>query len=128
MTDTITPMDPNLAHFATFALSSGIGHDLRKEPAYANGKNARCLVRCKELTLVVTALAQGSGLKPHHAPGPATAIVLEGEITFRTVGEKPSETVLGQHDCAVFSTDVQHAVTANKETLLLIVIGNKKGE
>lgn len=128
MTDTHRPIDPNLSHFATFALAGGVGHDLRREPAYFKGKNARCLVRSAELTVVVTALAEGSELKPHHAPGPATAIVLEGEIAFRTLGEHPSETVLRQHDCAVFSANVQHSVQAKKETLLLIVIGEKRSD
>lgn len=128
MTDKHTPIDPNLAHFTTFALANGIGQDLRREAAYSTGKNARCLVRSAELTLVVTALAEGSELKSHHAPGSATAIVLEGEVAFRTLGEHPSETVLRQHDCAVFSPKVQHSVEAKKETLLLIVIGHKKSD
>jgi quercetin dioxygenase-like cupin family protein len=125
MTDKHRPLDPSQHPFATFALSGELAESLRRDPAYANGKNARALVRSTDLTVVLTALQKGEELKPHHAPGPATAVVLEGEICFRTLGESPSETLLGQHDCAVFSAQVEHAVEARTAALLLIVIGHK---
>lgn len=125
MIDEHRPWDPRSAPFATFALATDIGKALSQDPAYGTGKNARSLVRSPELTVVLTALQKGAELKPHHAPGPATAIVLEGEVEFRTLGDNPTSNRLGQHDCAVFSADVQHCVEATAETLLLIVIGEK---
>ena len=125
MTDHHRPIDPTAEAFANFALSSDIGPALRRDDAYSKGKNARALVRSTELTVVVTALQKGSELKPHHAPGPTTTIVLEGEVIFRTLGDTPTEITLQQHDCAVFSSEVQHSVEATAETLLLIVMGQK---
>lgn len=119
------PLDPAEQPFSTFALSREIGASLREEPAYERGKNARSLVRSNGLTVVTTALKAGQELKPHHAPGTAIATVLEGEIVFATHGENPKKQTLRQHDCAVFTSEVEHSVSAVAESLLLIVIGAK---
>jgi quercetin dioxygenase-like cupin family protein len=111
--------------FLTFAISSDIAQSLRQDPAYTHGKNARSLVRSSELTMVTTVLKAGAELKPHHAPASSTAIVLEGEILFRTHGATPTENILRQHDCAVFSSETQHSVEARTDSLILIVMGAK---
>jgi len=117
------PVDPNLIPFSNFQLSSQIAASLRQDPAYANGKCATTLVRSQELTLVLVALNQGGELKEHQAPGPATALVLEGEIRF--CREAQEDLILQTNDCAVFAHEVKHSVQALQESLLLLIIGQK---
>lgn len=119
------PLDPSQHPFSTFSLSSEIAVALRQEPAYQHGKNARALIRSEGLTVVTTALKAGHELKPHHAPGTAIATVLEGEIVFSTYGENTETRTLQPHDCAVFTSEVQHSVRAVTDSLLLLVIGAK---
>lgn len=121
------PLDLINPPCATFSLAQGIIDDLRRDPAYAHGKNSRALVRSsdRELSIVISVLQKDAELKPHQAPSPATVIVLEGELLFTTYGEETKETLLGQHDLAVFTPEIQHSVRATKETVMLIVMGGR---
>jgi hypothetical protein len=129
MIDTHRPVDPTTDRLAHLVFTE-IARELRQAPAYeTSGKSSRSLARSADLSMVLMALREGAELKEHHAPGPATAIVLEGEIEFSSASadgaELDTQTVLGAHQCAVFSPLLQHAVRASKETLLLVVIGGK---
>jgi len=123
------PLDPAQVPLSHFALEE-VGRSLRQDAVYQNtGKNSRSLIRSQSLTMVLTALQKGSRLNEHHAPGPATALVLEGELLFSSPGPlaSPAQTdlVLGAHQCAVFAGGLLHSVQAREETLLLIIIGEK---
>lgn len=102
-----------------------LGREMRSEEAYERAlKTARTLVRGGELTIVLVALKEGARLKEHHSSGPATAVVLEGEIEFNCPDE--DKTIeLTSSQSVVFSSAINHSVTARKETLLLVVFGQK---
>ena len=127
MIDTHRPVDPTVNPLTHLAFIE-IARELRQAPAYeTSGKSSRALTRSADLSMVLLAMREGAELKEHHAPGPATAIVLEGEILFSsaTVEGGKLETVISAHECAVFSPLLQHAVRARTETLMLVVIGGK---
>ena len=129
MIDTHRPVDPTVNPLTHLAFIE-IARELRQAPAYeTSGKSSRALTRSADLSMVLLAMREGAELKEHHAPGPATAIVLEGEILFSSAtvegGKLDTETVISAHECAVFSPLLQHAVRARTETLMLVVIGGK---
>jgi len=110
--------DGELEYFALQRLAE----DLRSEPVYEkNGRNALTLVRNEEATVVLTAIRAGTGLDVHRAPAVATVVVLEGAIEFQPDDLEPQ--VLKQHQSAVFGAQVAHAVHAQTDAILLIVIG-----
>lgn len=124
------PLDLVDPPVSTFSLAKDILSELRSEPAYERGKNSRAIVRSqdRELSIVVSVLAEGGELKQHQAPSPTTIIVLEGAIVFSThseTGEVISEKTLGVHDIAVFTPEVHHSVRAAKESAMLIVMGGR---
>lgn len=122
MTDLNRPVDP-AEHPLTHLSFKLIGQELREAPSYESaGKNSRSLVKSQGLSMVILAFKEGAEMKEHHAPGPATAIVLEGEIAF-SVAENVQ--ILGPLESVVFSPELQHSVKAQKETLMLLVIGHK---
>lgn len=102
-----------------------LGQEMRSEEAYERTlKTARTLVRGSELTIVLVALKEGAILKEHHSSGPATAMVIEGEIEF-VCPEEQRTFELTSSQSVVFSSAINHSVTAKKETLVLVVFGQK---
>lgn len=102
-----------------------LGREMRSEEAYESTlKTARTLVRGSELTIVLVALKEGARLKEHHSSGAATALVIEGEIEFVCPDEEKTFE-LTSCQSVVFSSAINHSVTARKDTLLLVVFGQK---
>ncbi len=124
MSLTDRPLDPQDTPFSSLDLVS-LAAELRSEPPYENGKNSRVLVRSQEMSLILSALKEGSELKAHHAPTTASVIVLQGELLFSTHGDKPEERSLGPHQCVVFSASVEHSVKALSNCLFLITMGGR---
>lgn len=117
------PVDRNLLQELNF---KSIGQELREEIAYEkNSKSARSLVRGKELTIVLVALKEGAKLKEHHAAGPATALVLEGAINF-FCPDQGKTFHLAALQSVVFSSAIDHSVEAQKDSLLLVVFGQRE--
>ena len=102
-----------------------IGRKLREEDAYQqHSKSARVLARGDAFSMTLVALKMGAQLKEHRSPGPATAIVLEGQVLFHPATQKEAWT-LTPMTCAVFSPEIPHSVLAEKPTLMLIIFGQK---
>lgn len=116
------PVNPT-EEFLTLHSFPEIARELRQGEAYARvGKNSRSLVKSPQLSMVLLALGRGAALKDHHAPAPATAVVLEGRIAFTSaLGSRE----LGRLENAVFSAELEHGVEALEESLLLLIIGGK---
>ncbi|HEU4751710.1 MAG TPA: cupin domain-containing protein [Armatimonadota bacterium] len=93
---------------------------LRGETAYQeNGRDGITLVKNPNLRVVVEALRAGAGLAEHHAPGPITVHVLQGELRFNTGGEaiplRPGEML-------ALPAGQPHSVHAVQDTTFLITI------
>lgn len=108
---------PQVPHL--FDLRSTV-ETLRSEPLYAtNGRNGITLVKNPEMRLVLQAMSAGSRLAEHHAPGPITVQVLEGEIEF-SVGE----TVHTLHAGSLLALParVPHSVHSAQESVFLLTL------
>ena len=103
-----------------------LGREMRSEEAYERTlKTARTLVRGSQLTIVLVALKEGAILREHHSSGPATAVVIEGEIEFICPDEQKTFELISSQS-VVFSSAINHSVSAKKETLLLVIFGQKE--
>lgn len=108
---------PQVPHL--FDLRSTV-ETLRSEPPYtANGRNGVTLVKNPELRVVLQAMGAGSRLAEHHAPGPITVQVLEGELEF-SVGETVHPLHAGS--LLVLPARVPHSVHAVQESVFLLTI------
>jgi quercetin dioxygenase-like cupin family protein len=93
---------------------------LRAESAYiANGRNGITLVKSPALRVVLELLHAGAELAEHHAPGPITVQVLEGEIRFLT-GEDTFRVRAGE--ALALPAGRPHAVEAVRDSTLLITL------
>lgn len=93
---------------------------LRGEPEYAaNGRNGTTLVKDAEMRVVLQVLRGGAELVEHHAPGPITVQVLEGEIQF-SVGKTVHTLRPGQ--LLALPTRIPHSVSAAQDAAFLLTI------
>jgi quercetin dioxygenase-like cupin family protein len=103
----------------TFHLAE-TAESLRAEAEFAaNGRTGLTLVKGPELRVVLMVLQAGAGLAEHHAPGPITVHVLEGELRFSSAGEviylRPGELL-------ALPSRQPHAVEAVHESAFLLTI------
>lgn len=95
-------------------------NQLREEPEYAaNGRNGLTLVKGPEMRVVVMVVRSGGGLAEHHAPGPITVQVLEGEIRFSSGDEVVN---LREGDLLALPSRQPHAVEAVRDSTFLLTI------
>lgn len=93
---------------------------LRSEAGYTgSGRSGTTLVKNSEVRVVLQALRQGADLAEHHAPGPITVQVLEGELEF-TVAD--SVHTLRPGSLLVLPAGVPHAVHAVQDVVFLLTI------
>jgi quercetin dioxygenase-like cupin family protein len=84
-----------------------------------HGRSARTLVKEGPLRLTLIALAAGGSMPSHHADGPITIHLLEGDAVF-DVGEREFALVPGE--VLVLASAVQHAVRSSAGCVLLLTV------
>ena len=93
---------------------------LRSEaPIRAHGRDSLTVVRGPGFTLLLVALAAGSGLPDHTAPGPISVLVLDGRVAFTSQGERLE---LGPHELVTLPARTAHEVMALEDSAILITI------
>lgn len=85
-----------------------------------HGRSARTLVKEGPLRLTLMALGAGGHLPSHHADGPVSIHLVEGQVVFEAQG---SEYPLVAGDVLVLAAGVEHSArTANGAVFLLTVV------
>jgi quercetin dioxygenase-like cupin family protein len=84
-----------------------------------HGRTARTLVKEGPLRLTVIALAAGGSIPSHHAEGPVTIHLLEGEVVF-DVAER--EYPLASGDVLVLASGVPHSAHSRAGCVLLLTV------
>ena len=84
-----------------------------------HGRTARTLVKEGPLRLTVIALAAGGSIPSHHAEGPVTIHLLEGEVVF-DVAEQPYPLASG--DVLVLASGVPHSAHSSAGCVLLLTV------
>ncbi|MGH7648083.1 MAG: cupin domain-containing protein [Gemmatimonadaceae bacterium] len=84
-----------------------------------HGRTARTLVKEGALRLTLLALAPGGDTPAHHAEGPVSIHVIEGDAAFSAGGK---EYDLTPGDVIVFGAGVEHAVRSTKGCRMLLTV------
>jgi quercetin dioxygenase-like cupin family protein len=84
-----------------------------------HGRTARTLVKEGPLRLTVIAIAAGGVIPVHHAEGPITIHLLEGDAVF-DVAER--EYALAAGDVLVLASGVPHAARSTAGCVLLLTV------
>lgn len=96
--------------------------EMLQSPSGAADKTSRTLVKGKDMTVVLTVLPKGQGLKEHQAPASLMVIVLRGEVVFDCEGDL-STLVAGERGVLAIGKNQPHAVQALSESAFLLVMG-----
>ena len=84
-----------------------------------SGRTARTLVKEGPLRLTLIALAAGGDLPTHHADGPVTIHLLEGQVVFDVAREEFS---LSAGDVLVLASGVPHSASSGDGCVLLLTV------
>jgi quercetin dioxygenase-like cupin family protein len=85
-----------------------------------NGRNARTILKEGPLRVTMVMLAPGGQLASHHADGPLTAQVLDGDIRFHVAGKDHD---LASGDLLLVNGGLEHVVSSSTGgTFLLTVV------
>jgi quercetin dioxygenase-like cupin family protein len=106
------------APYLEFDLASEL-QQLRREPGWSSGKNAKTLVKYDDFRVVLTVLKQGERLPEHQTQGRLSIHAVAGRVKVRAEGrtfDLPSGGLLA------LDRAVAHDVEAVEESALLLTI------
>ena len=84
-----------------------------------NGRTARTLVKNGPLRVTLVMLRAGGEIAPHHAEGPITVHVLDGDILFSAAGQDHR---LATGDLLVLDPGVEHHLTSENGGAFLLTV------
>lgn len=84
-----------------------------------HGRSARTLVKDGPLRLTLIAIGAGSGMPSHHAEGPVSIHLLEGDVVLEAEG---NEYALVPGEVLVLAAGVQHGVRSSGGCMLLLTV------
>ena len=84
-----------------------------------HGRSARTLVKDGPLRLTLIALGVGGGMPSHHAEGPVTIHLLEGDVVLEVEG---TQYALVPGEVLVLAAGVQHGVRSSGGCVLLLTV------
>jgi quercetin dioxygenase-like cupin family protein len=89
-----------------------------------HGRNARTLIKEGPLRVTLVMVRKGGEIAAHHAAGPITVHVLEGDIRFRAAGQ---EHRLTRGDLLAVAAGLKHDVTSDGGGTFLLTVGHPAG-
>lgn len=119
------PHTPSMAEaYLEFDLPRAI-EDLRREPEWAKGQNAKTLVKFDTLRVVLMVLAKGARIPEHQTSGRISIQPIQGHLRVHAGGrtfDAPAGRLLS------FDRDVRHDVEALEESAFLLTIAWEQQE
>lgn len=97
---------------------------LRREPAYQQGRSSRQLANHDGLKVVMMAMAAGAHMKTHTAPGAISVQTLEGHIRMHT---EVRTIDLPAGRLVALAAGLPHDVQAVQESAFLLTVSVAKG-
>ncbi len=92
---------------------------LRGEPAYESGRNAKTMAKYADFRVVLTAIKAGAHIHEHHSAGRISVQAVAGHIRMRALGR---EFDLPQGRLLVLDRGVQHDVEALEDSAFLLTV------
>lgn len=115
---------PMSATYLEFDLTREID-ELRREAAWATGRNARTLAKYDDLRVVLTVLRGGGHIPSHQTEGRISIQAVQGHLRVRAEGRTFS---LGPGGLLTLDRGVQHEVEAVDDSAFLLTIAWPGGE
>lgn len=103
----------------TFNFESLIQQMKQEESWVKSGRSAKTLYKADQMRIVLNAMKAGTEIKPHHASGPISVQVIEGQIRFSTENESIE---LRQGDMLTLQALIRHWVEAIEEASFLLTV------
>ena len=103
-----------------FSLADAL-HALRAELAASGARTARTLVKEGPLRITLVGIKPGGELRTHHADGPISVHVLDGEVEFHAGGET---WILAVGSLLSLPARVEHAVRSPNGGIFLLTVAN----
>lgn len=92
---------------------------LRREPAYASGRNAKTVAKYDDFRIVLTAIKGGTRVQEHHSAGRISVQTIAGHIRMRALDR---EFDLPQGRLLVLDRGVPHDVEALQDSAFLLTV------
>ena len=106
------------ASYLEFDLANEI-EQLRREPEWNTGRNAKTLVKYEDLRVVLTALRAGTGMPDHRTEGRISIQTIRGHLRIRAEGRTFDLPVGG---LLALDGGLVHDVEALEDSVLLLTI------
>lgn len=93
--------------------------ELRREPAYESGRNAKTMAKYEDFRIVLTAIKGGARIHQHHSAGRISVQTVAGHIRMRAL-DRQFDLPLGR--LLVLDRGVQHDVEAVQDSAFLLTV------
>ena len=111
-------VEPTAGVFLEFDLNAQI-EQLKCEPAWQNGRNAKTLVKYPDFRIVLMLMKAKTRIEEHHADGRISVQIIAGHIRMRVTG-KDLDLPVGYP--LALDHEVRHDVEALEDSALLLTI------
>jgi len=110
--------EPTAGAFLSFDLNAQI-EELKGEPAWQNGRNAKTMVKYPDFRIVLMLMKAKTRIEEHHADGRISVQTIAGHIRMRVTG-KDFDLPVGH--LLALDHGVRHDVEALEESAVLLTI------
>jgi quercetin dioxygenase-like cupin family protein len=105
--------------FLLFSLTETF-EKIKTEAPWTNGdRNAITLMKSASMRVVLIALKSHANINFHHSGNPSSVQVLQGSANFHS---RNNITLLQRGDLLTLHKNVEHTLTANEESVILLTI------
>ena len=111
-------VEPTAGVFLEFDLNAQI-EQLKHEPAWQNGRNAKTIVKYPDFRIVLMLMKANTRIEEHHADGRISVQTIAGHIRMR-VTEKDFDLPVGH--LLALDHEVRHDVEALEDSAFLLTI------
>ena len=111
-------VEPTAGVFLEFDLNAQI-EQLKCEPAWQNGRNAKTIVKYPDFTIVLMLMKAKTRIEEHHADGRISVQTIAGHIRMRVTG-KDFDLPVGY--LLALDHEVRHDVEALEDSAFLLTI------
>lgn len=113
------PLDAPMLTFDISALLTQV----KQESAWQTGsRNGITLLKTRGLRVVLVALHAGTMIPPHHAEGPITVQLLEGQLAFKA---DRNDVTLVPGQLLTLHSGIAHSLEAKEECAFLLTIATE---
>lgn len=118
-TRNINPHPGSDTPLLTFHFES-LNKQMKQEESWEkSGRSAKTLYKTDQMRIVLNTMKAGTEIKPHHASGPISVQVIEGQIRFSTENKS---VVLRQGEMLTLQAQIRHWVEAIEEASFLLTV------